>query len=320
MIKSFIKSVGGYLPKKIVTNDELSKTVDTSHEWIFTRTGISQRHIAEENEYTSDMCCKAAEIAIENAGIKKEDIDLIIVATTTPDQTFPSTAALTQKKLGMSNTECAAFDVQAVCSGFVYALSIADSLIKTGKHKNALVLGADKMSSIVDWNDRGTCVLFGDGAGAVILSVTENDSESSIIDFDIKADGSLDEILYTDGGIGSNNKSGVVKMNGREVFRHAVEKMSRSLLELMQRNSINPQDIAYVVPHQANLRIINAVAKKLSLDESKAIATVEKHSNTSAASIPLALYENYTRFNRGDIVLMTAAGGGFTWGSMLLKW
>jgi len=319
MLKSYIKSVGGYLPSKIVTNEELSKTVDTSDEWIFTRTGISQRHIAEKNELTSDMCCKAAKVAIKNAAINANDIDLIIVATTTPDLTFPSTAALTQKKLGIDNN-CPAFDIQAVCSGFLYALSIADSLIKAEKYRNALVIGADKMSSIVDWSDRGTCVLFGDGAGAVILSSSNSTLESGILDFDLKANGSLDEILYTDGGISANNKSGVVKMNGKEVFRHAVDKMSGSLLKIMERNSLCIEDIAYIVPHQANMRIIGAIAKKLELDEDKAITTVNKHSNTSAASIPLALYENYTRFKRGDVILMTAAGGGFTWGSVLLKW
>lgn len=319
MLKSYIKSVGGYLPSKIVNNEELSKTVDTSDEWIFTRTGISQRHIAKKNELTSDMCCKAAKVAIKNAAINANDIDLIIVATTTPDLTFPSTAALTQKKLGINNN-CPAFDIQAVCSGFLYALSIADSLIKAEKYRNALVIGADKMSSIVDWSDRGTCVLFGDGAGAVILSSSNSTLESGILDFDLKANGSLDEILYTDGGVSANNKSGVVKMNGKEVFRHAVDKMSGSLLKIIERNSLCVEDIAYIVPHQANMRIIGAIAKKLELDEDKAITTVNKHSNTSAASIPLALYENYTRFKRGDVILMTAAGGGFTWGSVLLKW
>lgn len=316
-MKSYIKAVGGYLPPKVVTNKDLAKIVDTSDEWIFSRTGMSQRHIAE-NETTSDMCTKAAKVALENAKMRPEEIDIIIVATTTPDKTFPSTAALTQKKLGAQN--CPAFDVQAVCSGFIYALSVADNMIRGGSYKNALVIGADKMSSILDWNDRSTCVLFGDGAGAVILSDNEQAQQSYVIDSILHADGCLDEILYTDGGTSTTHKSGVVKMNGREVFRHGVEKMSASLLEILDKNNVAINDISYIVPHQANARIIHAITKKLGLDEDRAILTIKNHSNTSAGTIPLALFENYNKFKRGDYILMTAAGGGFTWGSILLKW
>lgn len=318
-IKSFIKSVGGYLPEKIISNDDLSQLVETSDEWIYTRTGISSRHIAEENELTSDMCVAAANSAIKNANINKDNIDLIIVATTTPDKTFPATAAITQAKLGIKNN-APAFDIQAVCSGFVYALSIADSMIKTGHYKNALVIGADKMSSIIDWKDRSTCVLFGDGAGAVILSDNEVAPGSEITSFSLKTDGNLEEILYTDGGIASTGNSGKVIMNGREVYRHAVEKMINSLDDLLQKHYLTSDDIAYIIPHQANARIISSIAKKLNLAENKVIMNLQHTANTSAATIPLALNAHQHKFNRGDYLMMTSAGGGFTWGSILLKW
>jgi 3-oxoacyl-[acyl-carrier-protein] synthase-3 len=318
MLKSYIKSVGGFLPSNVVTNDELSKTVDTSHEWISIRTGINQRHLINDEMLTSDMCTQASLDALQKSDLKVSDIDLIIVATTTPDKTFPSTAALTQKKLGITNA-CTAFDIQAVCSGFIYALSVADSMIKSGNYKNALVIGADKMSSIVDWEDRATCVLFGDGAGAVIVSANDK-NDSGIIDFELKADGNLGEILYTNGGVAENNHSGYVQMNGREVFRHAVEKMSESLTNIIKKHNISASEIKYVVPHQANMRIISAISKKLGIEESKVVATVDKHANTSAASIPLAMNESCKNFSKGDIIALTAAGGGFTWGAVLIKW
>jgi 3-oxoacyl-[acyl-carrier-protein] synthase-3 len=316
-IRSYISGVGGYLPSKIVTNDDLSKFLDTSDEWIYSRTGMSQRHIAHENETTSDMSAQAAKIAIQNAKIQPKDIDLIIVATTTPDKTFPSVAAITQAKLGIK--DCAAFDIQAVCSGFIYALSVADGLIKTGNYNNALVIGADKMSSLLDWADRSTCVLFGDGAGAVILSKSSS-KKSGIVDSTIHADGSLEEILYTSGGVATNQKTGVVKMNGKEVYRHAIEKMSSSIIGIMKKHNIKNEDIDFVVPHQANIRIIQSIATKLGIAENKTIITVKNHSNTSAATIPLALFENYHKFKRGNYIILTAAGGGFTWGSVLMRW
>ncbi len=320
-IRPYIKSVGGYLPKTIVTNDDLSKKIDTSDEWIRTRTGIKQRHIAEKDEFTSDMCAAAARVALKNANLELKDIDLIIVATTTPDKTFPSTAALTQAKLGIPCANCAAFDVQAVCSGFMYALSVGSSLLKTGNHKNALIIGADKMSSIVDWDDRSTCVLFGDGAGAVVLSINEDDnSPSEIIDFVIGCDGTLGDILYTDGGVSSTGKSGVVKMLGRDVFKHGIEKMISSIESLLKKNNLSKEDINFVVPHQANIRMIDYITNKLQIAEEKAIITVQDHANTSAATIPLALSCGSAKFKRGDYIVMTAAGGGFSWGSTLLRW
>ena len=319
-IKPYIKAVGGYLPKKIVTNDDLSKTIDTSDEWIKTRTGIKQRHIASDNELTSDMCAEAAKIAIKNANLHQNDIDLIIVATTTPDKTFPSTAAITQSKLNMDCSNCAAFDVQAVCSGFIYALSTGSSLIRSGNHKNALIIGADKMSSIIDWEDRTTCVLFGDGAGAVVLSANDqNDSPSEVLDFIIGCDGNLGDILYTDGGVSSTGKSGVVKMSGKDVFKQGIEKMISSVENLMKRNNITKEQINFVVPHQANIRMIDYIINKLNIPSEKAIITVQDHANTSAATIPLSLYEGHKKFKRGDHIIMTAAGGGVSWGSTLLR-
>lgn len=318
MTKSVITSTGSYLPKKIITNTELSKTVDTSDEWISTRTGIKQRHISEEKETTSYMAAEAAKKAISNSGLSKNDIDLIIVATTTPDSTFPSTACKVQDAIGAGNA--AAFDIQAVCSGFLYGLSVADSMIKSGAFKNILLIGADKMSSVVDWKDRSTCVLFGDGAGAFIISSSDK-GESGIISSKIQSDGSLGKILHTSGGTATTQTAGFVQMEGREVFKHAVQKMTSSMEELLKSHNMTHSDIDWIVPHQANIRIIELIAKKMDLPQDKIITTIDKHSNTSAASIPLAIdTAGISKFKKGDKILLTAAGGGFTWGSILLVW
>lgn len=330
MNKSHIVASGSYLPQKILTNEDLSKIVDTSDEWITSRTGIKQRHIAAENETTSQMASAAAKNAINKSGINKSDIDLIIVATTTPDKTFPSTATIVQAELGILHA--AAFDVQAVCSGFLYSMSIANSMIESGNFKKALVIGADKMSSILNWEDRNTCVLFGDGAGAVILSAAVNDVDdnsdrdnkarldSGIIDSEIASDGTLGEILYSSGGVSTTNNSGHLVMQGKEVFRHAVEKMSSAVANLMQKNNLSIDDIDWLIPHQANIRIINYMATKMSMPEEKIISTVSNHANTSAASIPLALDYACAKFKKGDTIMLSAAGAGFTWGALLLKW
>ncbi len=319
MITTKILSTGSYLPKKIVTNDELAKTVDTSDEWIVARTGIKQRHIASDSEPTSYMAARAAENALLKHSIAKDDIDLIIVATTTPDKTFPSTAALVQKSLDIK--KATSFDVQAVCSGFIYALNIANNMMKSGNYRNSLVIGAEKMSSIVNWQDRSTCVLFGDGAGAVVLSADTKASTSGLIESEIHTEASLADILYTDGGVATTRNSGCIVMRGREVFKHGVEKMSASMLTVAKKAQLSLSDISWFVPHQANYRMIEAIAKKLGITATnKFIITLDKHANTSAASIPLALDSASNRFSQGDNIMLTAAGGGFTWGSFLLKY
>jgi 3-oxoacyl-[acyl-carrier-protein] synthase-3 len=318
MTKSKITASGSYLPEKILTNFDLAKTVDTSDEWVFERTGIKERHIAAENELTSDIAVKAALRALDSCKVKIEDIEMIIVATTTPDLTFPATATTVQAKLGAK--KAFAFDVQAVCSGFVYALNIADNFIKTKQVKNALVIGADVLSRIVDWSNRNTCVLFGDGAGAVLLEASE--SESGIIACDLHSDGSLNHLLKTSDGPSSSQKSGFIEMQGKEVFKHAVEKMSKSVLSSLKKANLTVEDIDLLVPHQANLRILNAVADKLKLPPEKVIVTVENHGNTSAASIPLALdfaLKN-NKIKKGDIVVLEALGGGLAWGSVVIRW
>lgn len=318
-IRSKIVATGSYLPQKIVTNDDLAKTVDTSNEWIIERTGIKQRHIANEGELTSDLALHASKAAISSVKIKVEDIDLIIVATTTPDLTFPSTATILQAKLGAKNAF--AFDVQAVCSGFVYALNIADNFIKSGQAKNALVVGAETLSRIVDWSDRNTCVLFGDGAGAVILQATQ-EKNSGILSSKLNSDGTLADILKTTGGASSNKQVGIITMAGKEVFKHAVEKMAKSVIEALDKAGLSTKDIDLLIPHQANARILNSVASKLGLDEDKVIMTLQNHANTSAASIPLAMdYANKTnRLKKGDLIVLEALGGGLTWGSVILRW
>ena len=319
MLKSKIIATGSYLPKKIVTNLELTKTVDTSDEWIFDRTGIRQRHIAADGELTSDIATQAALKALESCGFKAEDIEMIIVATTTPDLTFPATATTVQAKLNAK--KAFAFDIQAVCSGFVYAVNVADNFIKSGQVKNALVIGADVLSRIVDWQDRNTCVLFGDGAGAVLLQAPE-DENSGIIASTLHSDGSLNNILKTNGGVSTNQKSGVIEMLGKEVFKHAVDKMVKSVLTTLKKADLKTTDIDLLIPHQANARILTAVADKLELAADKVIMTVEKHANTSAASIPLALdlASREGKIKAGDVLVLEALGGGLTWGSIVLRW
>ena len=318
-MQSRIIATGSHLPQKIVTNSDLVKTVETSNEWIIERTGIEQRHIAAEGELTSDLAAAAAKKAIANSGLKAEEIEMIIVATTTPDLTFPATATTVQAKIGAK--AAFAFDIQAVCSGFVFAITTADNFIKSGQVKNALVIGADKLSSIVDWQDRNTCVLFGDGAGAVILQATEEENRG-VIASSLYSDGTLNDILKTSGGPSSNQKSGFIEMAGKEVFKHAVDKMVKSVIATLAKAGLNTKDIDLLVPHQANLRILNAVATRLELPEEKVIVTVQKHANTSAASIPLALdhANSQKKIKDGDVVVLEALGGGLTWGSVVLKW
>lgn len=318
-ISSKISATGSYLPERILTNAELSQKVETSDEWIVERTGITKRHIAAEGELTSDIAYKAALRALEKSDIKAEDIDLIILATTTPDLTFPASATTVQAKLGAN--KAFAFDIQAVCSGFVYAIATADNFIKTGQVKNALVIGADILSRIVDWKDRNTCVLFGDGAGAVLLQAT-TEKNCGIISSDLHSDGTLNDILKTNGGPALNQKTGFIEMAGKEVFKHAVEKMSKSVISALDKAGLTTKDIDLLVPHQANIRILNAVATRLELPPEKVILTVHDHANTSAASIPLALdYANsHNRIKKGDVVVLEALGGGLTWGSVVVRW
>lgn len=316
MIYSRIAGTGSYLPKKILTNAELERMVDTTDEWIFTRTGIRERHIVADDEFTSDLALHAARNAIESAGIKAEDIDLIIVATTTPDKIFPSTACILQQKLGVAG--CPAFDVQAVCSGFVYALATADNFIKANAAKCALVIGAESFSRITDWTDRGNCILWGDGAGAVILQASE---EQGVISTHLHADGSYEKMLHVPRK-GDINGCGTVVMEGNGVFKVAVNTLDAIVDETLAANGMQKSDIDWLVPHQANIRILQATAKKLDMSMDKVVVTVDKHGNTSAASIPLALDTAVRdgRIKRGEIILMEAFGGGFTWGSALIKY
>ncbi|WP_341788706.1 MULTISPECIES: beta-ketoacyl-ACP synthase III [unclassified Rickettsia] len=309
---------GGYLPSKIVSNDELAKFVDTNDEWIRTRTGISQRHIAGDTEYTSHIALKAAEKAIADAGISVNEIDLIITCTTTPDNSFPSVATKLQGYLGLTNVP--SFDLQAVCAGFVYGVQVANSLISSGKYKTILLIGAEKMTSLLDWEDRATCVLFGDGAGSVILQ--RSDDNSGVIDSNIFSSGADYEILYTNGGVSMNGSSGKIIMQGQKLFRLAVEKMHQSIEELLRNNNFTVNDINYFIPHQANVRIINKLAELLNVEDHKVVKTVEKHANCSAASIPLALstLKASNKIKKGDIILFSAIGAGLTWGSALLRW
>ncbi len=314
-----ITATGSYVPSKIVTNFDLSKEVETSDEWIVERTGIKQRHIAGKSELTSDLAFKASQNLLENYKIKAEEIDMIIVATTSPDLTFPSTACILQNKLKAHKAFC--FDIQAVCSGFIYALSIANNFIQNGSVKRVLVVGSETLSRIIDWNDRNTCVLFGDGAGAVMLEA--NTAENcGIISYSLHSDGSLTDILKTSGGSSFNQKAGFIEMSGREVFKHAVEKMANSVLETLAKVNLTIDDIDLLVPHQANLRILNSVATRLKIPAEKIIITVENHANTSAASIPLALdfANKNNKIKKGDLIVLEALGGGLTWGSIALRW
>ena len=332
-IRSEILGCGSYLPDCVLTNAELSRTVNTTDEWIYTRTGIRQRHIAADDELTSDLALKAVERALQHSGVDAEEVDLLILATTTPDQTFPATATRVQTKLGMTNG--AGFDVQAVCSGFVYGLAIADNFIKAGQSKTIVVVGAETFSRILDWEDRSTCVLFGDGAGAVVLRAlkgeggpvgqaveTGHNRGRGILSSHLHSDGSTNDLLYVDGGPSSTKTVGHVRMIGREVFRHAVTKLAAIVDEALDANGLAAEDIDWLVPHQANKRILDGTARKLRLPQERMVVTVERHANTSAASIPLALDEAVKdgRIKRGELVLMEAMGGGLTWGAILVRW
>lgn len=322
-IQSVVRGVGGYLPERVMSNDDLAKIVDTSDEWIVQRTGIRQRHIAAEGEYTSDLALVAAQRALENAGMDAREIDLIVVGTTTPDRTFPATAAILQQKLGI--TKGSAFDVQAVCSGFVFGVATADSYLKTGMARRALVIGAETASRILDWNDRTTCVLFGDGAGAIILEaqdVPDDAPENGILVSSLRTDGSHWDKLYVDGGVSTTQSIGHLRMEGREVFKHAVGMISDVVEEVLAKTGKTTEDLDWFVPHQANKRIIDGAGRKLGIPEAKTIVTVDKHANTSAASVPLALWvaNQDGRIKKGDLVMIEAMGGGFTWGAALIRW
>jgi 3-oxoacyl-[acyl-carrier-protein] synthase-3 len=314
-----ITATGSYVPSKIVTNFDLSKEVETSDEWIIERTGIKQRHIADKSELTSDLAFKASQNLLENYKIKADEIDMIIVATTSPDLTFPSTACILQNKLKAHKAFC--FDVQAVCSGFVYAISVANNFIQNGSAKKVLVVGSETLSRIVDWSDRNTCVLFGDGAGAVLLE-SSTEQNCGIISYSLHSDGSLIDILKTSGGSSFNQKAGFIEMSGREVFKHAVDKMANSVIETLEKVNLKVEDIDLLIPHQANLRILNSVATRLKIPLEKVIITVENHANTSAASIPLALdfANKNNKIKKGDLIILEALGGGLTWGSIALIW
>ena len=323
LIRSVIRGVGGHLPKRIMTNDDLARLVDTSDAWIRERTGIEQRHIAEEGELTSDLGIAASRQALVRAGIDPIDIDLIVCATSTPDRTFPATGVRIQAGLGVTNG--AAFDVQAVCSGFVYALAVADNFLKAGQFKRAIVVGAETFSRILDWSDRGTCVLFGDGAGAVVLEAqTQRGSreDRGILATRIRSDGRFEDLLYVDGGPGSTKTTGHLRMNGREVFRHAVQKISGIIEETLVMTDYAADEIDLYVPHQANKRILDGIAKRLGIGPDKIVCTLAEQGNTSAASIPLALNQAFEdhRLVERSLVLMEAMGGGLTWGAALARW
>jgi 3-oxoacyl-[acyl-carrier-protein] synthase-3 len=322
-VRSVVLGCGSYLPQRILTNAELARRIDTSDEWIVQRTGIRQRHIAAEGEFTSHLAIKAARAALENAGVEAETIDLIVLATSTPDNTFPATAVAVQCGLGINHG--AAFDLQAVCSGFIFALATADNFLRSGSYKRALVIGAETFSRILDWNDRGTCVLFGDGAGAIVLQAQEEPgkpSDRGILTSHLRSDGRHKSKLYVDGGPSSTQTVGHLRMEGREVFKHAVGMITDVIVDAFNATGLTAEDINWFVPHQANKRIIDASAHKLHIAPQKVVLTVDQHGNTSAASIPLALTVavNDGRVKKGDIVLLEAMGGGFTWGSSLLRW
>ncbi len=323
IIRSIISGCGSYLPENIVTNKQMEERVDTTDQWIIERTGIKQRHIAAEGELTSDLAIAAARKALKSADLEASDIDLIVLATSTPDQTFPATATKVQAALGM--TKGAAFDIQAVCSGFIYALATADNFIKAGQVKHALVIGAETFSRILDWEDRASCVLFGDGAGAVVISAQEGqgtNKDQGILSSHLHSDGRYNDLLYVDGGVSSTQSAGFLRMKGKEVFRHAVVNLANVVKEALEYNDMSADDVDMVIPHQANKRILDATIRKLKINPDKVAVTVHKHANTSAASIPLALDEmvKENRIARGDIVVLEAMGGGFTWGSCLIRW
>tara|TARA_B100000676_G_scaffold312062_1_gene384559 strand:- start:4403 stop:5380 length:978 start_codon:yes stop_codon:yes gene_type:complete len=321
--RSRVVGSGSYLPERCITNAELADRLETSDEWIRSRTGIGQRHVAADGELTSDLATRAARRALDHAEMTTDDIDLVVVATATPDLTFPATAAQVQANLDI-HRGCA-FDVQAVCTGFVYALAVADNFVQLGQSKGALVIGAETFSRILDWEDRGTCVLFGDGSGAVVLRPEEGDgtaADHGILSTHLHADGRHKDMLYVDGGPSTNQRAGLLRMEGREVFKHAVVNLAQAVDEALEVNGLTGDDIDWLVPHQANRRIIDATARKLGMTEEKIVLTIERHANTSAASIPLALSEatGDGRIKAGDMVLLEAMGGGFTWGSAMVRW
>ncbi len=321
--RSVVIGTGSYLPDRVLTNADLAATVDTTDDWIVERTGIRQRHIAAEGELTSDLGVAAARRALAAAGLTPDGIDLIVVATATPDQTFPACATVIQHKLGM--THGVAFDVAAVCSGFLYALSVADAMLVTGAANTALVIGAETFSRLLDWSDRGTCVLFGDGAGAVVLRAEDSAGTSAdrgILASKLHSDGRYNDLLFVDGGPGSTGTVGKLRMKGREVFRHAVTNLASVMTETLAAAGLAAADVAWIVPHQANLRILEGTAKKLGLPLTRVIVTVDRHANTSAASVPLALDAAVRdgRIKRGDLLILEAMGGGFTWGAAAVRW
>ena len=323
VMRSVVLGCGSYLPSRILVNEELARSVDTTDEWIVQRTGIRERHIAAPGELTSDLALHAAKAALAHAHVEASSIDLIVLATSTPDQTFPATAVTVQAGLGI--TGGAAFDLQAVCSGFVYALAVADGLLRTGAHKRALVIGAETFSRILDWSDRTTCVLFGDGAGALVLEAQEQagtHADRGILTTHLRSDGRHRAKLYVDGGVSSTQTVGHLRMEGREVFKHAVAMITDVIDDAFKATGLTANDIDWFVPHQANKRIIDGSAHKLGITPEKVVITVDRHGNTSAASIPLALTDAVTdrRIKRGHLVLLEAMGGGFTWGSALLRW
>lgn len=323
LVRSVILGCGSYLPEKVLTNSALAEMVDTSDEWIVERTGIRERRIAADGEFTSDLAIAAAKRALEDAGIEAGDIDLIVLATSTPDYTFPATAVKVQAELGI--TGGAAFDVQAVCTGFVYALSTADAMLRTGNHKRALVIGAETFSRIIDWEDRGTCVIFGDGAGAVVLEAQELNgaiTDRGILTTRIRSDGRYQDKLYVDGGPSSTQTTGHLRMEGRDVFKHAVVNIASVMKEALDDAGVDASEVDWFVPHQANKRILDGTARRFGIPEERVVITVDKHGNTSAASIPLALdvARKDGRIKQGDMVLMEAMGGGFTWGAVLARW
>jgi 3-oxoacyl-[acyl-carrier-protein] synthase III len=319
-IRSILAGVGAYLPKRVVTNEELAKTLETSDQWIRDRTGIRERHIAAEHETAAFMGTEAARAALAHAGAEPAEVDAIILATSTPDQAFPATALRVQAALGAGGF---GFDLAAACAGFIYALSVADGMIRAGQARGALVIGSEVYSRILNWQDRGTCVLFGDGAGAVFLRAGEGRGsiDRGILSTHLHAQGALGDILYVDGAVGQHDKSSHLVMNGREVFRHAVTRLAEAVDEALAANALSRRDIDWLVPHQANLRIIDAMGRKLGLPPERVVVTVDRHANTSAASVPLALAEACAdgRIRKGDLVLMEALGGGLTWGSALVR-
>ncbi len=323
VMRSVVLGHGAYLPERVLTNAELAKMVDTSDDWIVQRTGIKERHIAADGEFTSHLGLKAAQAALASAGLDAQSIDLIVLATSTPDNTFPATAVAIQNGLGINHG--AAFDLQAVCSGFIFALATADNFLKSGAFKRALVIGAETFSRILDWNDRGTCVLFGDGAGALVLEAQPSagtTADRGILTTHLRSDGRHKDKLFVDGGPSSTQTVGHLRMEGREVFKHAVGMITDVIVDAFNATGTTAEDVDWLVPHQANKRIIDASAKKLHIAPQKVVLTVDRHGNTSAASIPLALAAAVDdgRIKRNDLLMLEAMGGGFTWGSALLRW